>query len=194
MPARRIPLVLGAALTLALLLTGCGAGSMDAGGASPAAAEASSAADGEGGSAADERSLPASTADFTAKTLDGKPFDATTVLAGKPTVIWFWSPGSKACLADAPGVQAVSARFGQQVTFVGIAGHGAVAAMSKFVSDTGLGGFPHLVDADGSLTTRFEVTGQPAFAFVNRDGAVRSMTGSLTNEELSARITALAQP
>lgn len=193
MPARRTPLVLAATLTLAVLLTGCGGGST-AGALHPGSASASSAADGEAGNAASEASLPASTLDFTATTLAGKPFAAATALAGKQTVIWFWAPGSSACLAEAPSIQAVAARFGQQVTFVGVAGGGAVDDLKKFVSDTGLDGFTHLIDTSRAISTRFQVGHQPAFAFVKPGGAIESVAGPLTDEQLSDRITALAQP
>ncbi|MGQ0577190.1 MAG: TlpA family protein disulfide reductase [Pseudonocardia sp.] len=70
--------------------------------------------------------------------------------------------------------------------FLGLAGRGRVAAMRDFVADTGTGAMTHLVDADGALWQRFGVFGQPSFAFVARDGTVRTYRGSLDPAELRA--------
>lgn len=56
--------------------------------------------------------------------------------------------------------------------------------MRDFVADTGTGAMTHLVDTDGSLWKRFGVFGQPAFAFVSRDGTVRTFRGSQDEAEL----------
>lgn len=86
---------------------------------------------------------------------------------------------------------AVAAEYEGQVTFIGIAGHGEVAAMQQFVSDTGTGALTHLVDDDGSRWQRFGVVTQPAFAFVGADGVARTVPGSLEPDALRAETDAL---
>ncbi len=63
--------------------------------------------------------------------------------------------------------------------------------MVDFVDDTGVGGFDHLIDADGLIWEELEVFDQPAFAFVNDDGAVEVHVGALGEEELTARLEGL---
>lgn len=79
---------------------------------------------------------------------------------------------------------AVAAEYDGRVEIIGVAGRGRVAAMRDFVGDTSTGAMTHLVDGDGSLWQRFGVVTQPAFAFVERDGSVRTFTGSLDEQEL----------
>jgi hypothetical protein len=45
--------------------------------------------------------------------------------------------------------------------------------MADFLEDTGVGGFPHLVDDDGSLWLRFGAEIRSSFLFVDDGGAVR---------------------
>jgi thiol-disulfide isomerase/thioredoxin len=106
---------------------------------------------------------------FTASNLDGAPVDTST-LEG-PVVVWFWAPWCSICRSEAPTVADVAAEFEGEVTFLGIAGLGPVDDMRAFVTDTGIGGFDHLVDDDGSLWQIFEVTSQPAYAFIWADGS-----------------------
>jgi len=75
--ARRGRFTVAAAAAFALALSGC-AGAARTGSAPAAAPE----------SAATAASGPL---DFTAPTVDGGRFDAST-LAGTPTVLWFWAP------------------------------------------------------------------------------------------------------
>ncbi|MFV0132387.1 hypothetical protein ACLGIH_03845 [Streptomyces sp. HMX87] len=78
-------------------MTACGSGdeSPSAGGAVTSPSKASSpaqppAGSHDSGSGSQGAKVPESL-NFTATTVDGKPFDAKT-LAGNPTVLWFWAP------------------------------------------------------------------------------------------------------
>lgn len=124
---------------------------------------------------------------FSGPTLDGAELDVST-LAGGPVVLWFWAPWCTVCRAEAPDVAAVAAEFEGRVTMLGIPGRGEVDAMRAFVSDTGTGGFTHVVDADGALWTRFGVVSQPAFVFVDGSGASTSFSGSLDAEDLRSEL------
>lgn len=128
--------------------------------------------------------------DFSGPTLDGGTLDAST-LADKPTVFWFWAPWCTVCRAEAPGVERVAEKYGNQVHFVGIPGRGEVSAMKQFVSDTGITSLTHVADLDNSLWKRFGVTSQPSFAFVGSDGSVNTIVGGLTATELDRKVSEL---
>ncbi|WP_260860058.1 redoxin domain-containing protein [Streptomyces cupreus] len=140
--------LLPATLTAALLTaTGCGSGggsaSVGDAGASPSQASSpvqpSPTGDGSG-SEAEDTSVP-ETLNFTATTVDGRPFDAKT-LAGKPTVLWFWAPWCPTCKGQAAETAKVAADYQGKANVVGVAGLDKNAAMRDFVSDTGTDSFP----------------------------------------------------
>ncbi len=128
---------------------------------------------------------------FQATTLAGPELDVST-FAGEPVVLWFWAPWCTICRVEGPDVAAVAAELEGDVTFLGVPGRGETADMAAFVQDTGTGGLQHLIDADGSLWSRFRVVSQPSFAFVAPDGSVETFAGALGEEGLSTRTSALA--
>ncbi|MBL7498376.1 redoxin domain-containing protein [Frankia sp. CNm7] len=156
-----------------LILTGCGAGSTDV------------VTDGTGNG----RAVPTELR-FEVGTVDGGTF-AGDSLAGKPAVLWFWAPWCPVCQGEAPEIARAYERFGEQIQFVGVAGLGKVDEMRAFVADTGLGHFPHAVDADGALWASFGVDEQPALSFVTADGKVRTLQGRLSEGELTTYLTRL---
>lgn len=179
-----------------LTLAGCGGGA-PSGGGPPATQTSGSAPKSAGAPSATAR--PGGTTQavperlrFSGSTVDGRPFSGGS-LAGRPALLWFWAPWCTVCRGEAPDIDAMQRRFGDRVQFVGVPGLGEVSAMRRFVADTGLGGFPHVVDADGKLWERFGVPAQPAFAFVGRDGTVEVSVGKLSVEDLSGRLDRLAQ-
>jgi thiol-disulfide isomerase/thioredoxin len=125
-----------------------------------------------------------------ATTVDGDPYDAS-VLAGRPTVAWFWAPWCVICRGEAPDVAAVAARYAEQVNFVGVAGLGATDEMREFVTDTGVGAFTHLDDSDGSIWASYEIYAQPAYAFITDDGRLETYPGALGAEGLAEIIELL---
>lgn len=128
--------------------------------------------------------------------LGGGLFDGRTLI-GKPTVIWFWSPPSLCgiCLAEAPVISRVAAA-NPQVSFLGVAGRGAVGDMRGIVADNNLK-FPNLTDANGQLWQAFYVPWPPAWAFIRPDGdgyLINDITAPMTEDVLSARVAALTAP
>jgi thiol-disulfide isomerase/thioredoxin len=114
----------------------------------------------------------------TTTVVDGTEFDAST-LAGKDTILWFWAPWCPTCQAESGGIAEAARELPDGVTLIGVAGRADVADMQGFVTDYGVGGFEHLVDADGSIWERFDVPYQPAYAFINDDGEIRTVVGAL---------------
>jgi thiol-disulfide isomerase/thioredoxin len=129
---------------------------------------------------------------FTGTTLSGAPFNGAS-LAGKPAVLWFWTPWCPFCNAEAPGVGQVAAA-NPKVTFVGVAAHSDVGAMQGFVSKYNLN-FTNLNDADSSIWARYNVPWQPAYVFYRADGSstfVNNPTSAMPAQELSDRVAALS--
>ncbi|MDI5976772.1 protein disulfide oxidoreductase [Amycolatopsis magusensis] len=126
---------------------------------------------------------------FSVKTVDGKDFSGQG-LAGKPAVLWFWAPWCPVCQREAPTV-AKAAQAGTGTTFVGVAAQDQVPAMREFVAKYELGTFEHLADLDAEVWKRFGVTAQPAFAFIGADGSVDVVKGTLSEEDLAQRVSAL---
>lgn len=147
-----------------------------------------SAGGASGGGAAQSAQAPL---DFQVKTVDDGEFSGSE-LDGKPAVLWFWAPWCTICRAEGPGVARVAQDHEDTVTFVGVAGHGEVPDMKQFVQDTDTGSFTHVVDEDGSLWSSFGVTSQPAFAFIDADGGMEVVLGSLPEDDLATRVAALA--
>jgi peroxiredoxin len=106
---------------------------------------------------------------FTATTVDGKPFDAKT-LADKPTVLWFWAPWCPTCKGQAAATAEVASDYQGKANVVGVAGLDKSAAMRAFVSDTGTGSFPHLSDEKGEVWKRFEITQQSVYVILDQTG------------------------
>lgn len=128
---------------------------------------------------------------FTGTTLSGATFDGNS-LAGKPAVLWFWTPWCPFCNQEAPRVAAVAAA-NPGVAFVGVSTRADNAAMQNFVARYGLN-FTNINDADGSIWARFNVPWQPAYVFLRPDGSstfVNNPVSAMSQQELSDRVRAL---
>ena len=179
----------GPVALLLALLTACSAAPPPGSGpaASPSTASGSTASGAVGaGPAAGAAGLA-----LAGRTLDGAAFDSSD-LTGGPAVLWFWAPWCTICRTEGPDVAAVAAEYAGQVQVIGVAGHGDVPSMREFVTETGTGSFPHLVDEEGRLWSRFGVISQPAFVFVDRSGNMETFAGSLSGEDLRAFVDDLA--
>ncbi|PKQ27271.1 MAG: hypothetical protein CVT64_02240 [Actinobacteria bacterium HGW-Actinobacteria-4] len=135
----------------------------------------SMADDGAGDAAGD---VPAQLDFRTTTVADGAPFDGAS-LAGKDTILWFWAPWCPTCQAESGGIAEAAKDLPEGVTIIGVAGRADVADMQGFVNDFGVDGFEHLVDVDGAIWASFGVSYQPAYAFINDDGEIRTLVGAL---------------
>jgi len=121
---------------------------------------------------------------FGATTINGDPFDAS-ILAGRPTVAWFWAPWCVICRGEAPDVAEIATRYAGKVNFVGVAGQAQAPEMRDFVSDTGTEGITHLDDSSGNIWASYGIYAQPAYAFITDDGRVETYVGSLGGDGLA---------
>jgi len=152
--------------------------------ATPTAAGTSGAARSTAGTGVPE------TLRFSARTVDGQPFDAAT-LAGKPAVLWFWASWCPRCRAAADDVAAVHRDNAGRVNVVGVAGlRSGEESMRRFVREQGIGGFPNLADDAGDVWRRFNVTTQEYVVLLDRAGTVVH-SGPLSPDDLRQRVAAL---
>jgi thiol-disulfide isomerase/thioredoxin len=167
--AGKLALVLAGVL---LVISGCG---------SPAAAPRTAAA---------VAAAVPDTLTFTARTIDGQPFDAAS-LAGRPTLLWFWAPWCATCASQADMVAEMRATYDRETLgIVGIAGMGDNAAMHEFVTDLDVTTVPSLDDEAGVLWKKFGVTEQSTYVLIDRTGKV-VLTSYLDAVDLPVRIKSL---
>ncbi|NNC79903.1 MAG: hypothetical protein HKN94_07085 [Acidimicrobiales bacterium] len=62
--------------------------------------------------------------------------------------------------------------------------------MQRFIDNTGVGGFPNVNDADGSIWRDFGIGYQPAFVFVDAEGN-QTTTGALKEDKIQENIDEL---
>jgi thiol-disulfide isomerase/thioredoxin len=111
---------------------------------------------------------------FTGTTLDGRPFDAST-LAGKPVILWFWAPWCATCQGQGSTVNDIRKEYDGKVGVVGIAGlDKSAGAMNTFVKDAEVGDVTHLNDSAGKLWKRFGIKEQSVFVMIDRTGRIRA--------------------
>ncbi|TDZ96291.1 redoxin domain-containing protein [Mycobacteroides salmoniphilum] len=122
---------------------------------------------------------------FNAKTIDGADF-AGGSLTGKKAVLWFWAPWCPTCQKEAPDLQKAAIAH-PDVTFVGVAAQDQVSAMRDFVTKYGLS-FVQLADTDAKVWALYDVTHQPAFAFLGSEGSAEVIKSPLSGPELDKRI------
>ncbi|MCY1138435.1 redoxin domain-containing protein [Actinoplanes sp. Pm04-4] len=126
---------------------------------------------------------------FSGKTLDGQPFDATT-LAGKPTILWFWAPWCATCASEAQSVRDLQDEFGSRLNFLGIAGMGGNKDMHQFVKDLEVSNVTHLDDQAGKIWKKFKITEQSLYVVLDRTGQVVT-TGYLDDLQLTRQVKSL---
>ncbi|MEX2627522.1 MAG: thioredoxin domain-containing protein [Ilumatobacteraceae bacterium] len=199
-PRRRRHRVVTISVTAAAVLAACGGGDDGTSGApvtapTVTAAPEETSADDRSGDTSDRLAGGEETVDAGSptavltgfETLAGDTFDAA-VLDGEATVLWFWAPWCTICRTEGPHVDAIAEAYGDAVRIVGVPGRDAVGPMEQFVADTGTGALTHVIDPDGRLWSEFGVFGQPAFAFIDADGEMEVVVGSLGARGLDERI------
>jgi len=77
------------------------------------------------------------------------------------------------------------------VTFLGVAWNGSREAMEDFVARHNLT-FPSMVDVAGDVFGQYDVPLQPAWVFINDQGEVTRVLGSLDSSSLQAYLDDLA--
>jgi thiol-disulfide isomerase/thioredoxin len=173
---------------LAVILAACGSESGSKPSAAPSATAAASPTPASNQSPAGKH-VPAQL-QFSAKTVDGQDFSGESLL-GKPAVLWFWTPWCPTCQRESPMVGKVADTH-PAVTFVGVGAQEELPAIQEFVNKYPVKGFRNLADPDSLVWEKFGVTHQPAYAFINADGIIDVVKGSISEAELTKRVEALS--
>ncbi len=81
--------------------------------------------------------------------------------------------------------------YGDEVTFVGVAGRDDLGAIERFVDGRGVSGFQHVFDDELEIWRAYGVTSQPAWVFIDADGNAETLISGLGEDGLRDRVEAL---
>lgn len=81
--------------------------------------------------------------------------------------------------------------YGDEVTFVGVAGRDEMFAVNEFVDERGVSGFQHVFDDRLEVWRAFGVTSQPAWVFIDAAGNAETLIAGLGEDGLRERVEAL---
>ncbi len=134
--------------------------------------------------------------DFTLAALSTHPAPALHLasLKGKPVMLNFWASWCDVCKAEARLLQNTWQRVqGQGIVFVGIDIQDTQSDGLSFLQTYGIT-YPNVVDADGSVTINYGVTGVPETFFLNRQGViVKKVIGELTEQTLENNLQLISR-
>ena len=142
---------------------------------------------------------PAPAARFVARTITGERFDLAAALAKGPVLIDFWATWCHPCLESLPALEklrAAQAAHGLTVVAISIDGPRNFARVRPFAQRLGLH-MPIVIDEDGSLAQKYQVSSVPTTVLIALDGRiVRIQTGYLPGEDatLAGAVQALLAP
>lgn len=123
-------------------------------------------------------------------TLDGSQASLAN-LRGHPVVVNFWATWCEPCKQEMPALQAEAASQPDLVV-LGIDNVESAVKVRPYVELLGVH-FPILLDQDGSVVERYQVSGLPTSFFVDRGGVLRSVyRGALTPETLRDNVAAIS--
>ena len=121
---------------------------------------------------------------FEAELLTGDGELALEDLRGKPVVINVWASWCVPCKDEAPMLSEANARYGDQVTFVGVDIRDARSSALEFVERYDLD-YLHVRDEDLAIYDDFGLTGQPETFFLDENGVIlEHVPGPLAREQL----------
>lgn len=130
---------------------------------------------------------------FTAKTVDGKPFNSKTLANKNPTVVWFWAPWCAICKNESAYITAAAEQYKDKVNFVGVGALGSREELVEFVGLTGTSNFTNLDDSSGKLWNRFGIVIQPTLLFIDTKGNITTKVGPSDERFLAKRLAALTK-
>jgi len=110
---------------------------------------------------------------------------------GRPVIVNFWATWCEPCKQEMPALQA-EADATPDLVVLGVDNVESAVKVRPFVEQLGLR-FPILLDQDGSVVERYQVTGLPTTFFIDRAGVLRSIyRGPLTPDTLRENVARIA--
>lgn len=190
---RRRSSSIAATIAVALLVAGCGAEDEPAASVSPSTPAVATPTPTptpaqptptKGG----EPAVVPAVLEFTGRTVDGASFRGSTV-AGKPVVLWFWAPWCAVCRSQAPEVESLVSRYGDDLAVIGVGSLDSGSAIAGFADD--VRGPVHLSDPDGALWKRFRISQQSSFVVLDASGKEVLRTGYNDDDALVSTVEKL---
>jgi cytochrome c biogenesis protein CcmG, thiol:disulfide interchange protein DsbE len=124
--------------------------------------------------------------------------DATRVslsgLRGRPVFVNFWASWCPPCRGEMPDIQQIADEYREAgLVVVGVNLEEEREPALRYAQTLGLT-FTLLLDRNGAVATRYNVTGLPTSYFVGRDGRIRDRNvGPLTPKGLRSKVTGILQ-
>ncbi|HZU06784.1 MAG TPA: TlpA disulfide reductase family protein [Chloroflexota bacterium] len=129
--------------------------------------------------------------DFALQNVDG-----TTVrlseLRGKPVVVNFWATWCAPCREEMPAMQEVYEQYRDRgLVILAVNMEEDVRLVRRWIEQGGFT-FTFLLDSEGELVKRYNVTAAPTSYFIGRDGVIRDLKlGALSRSEMQAKVEKL---
>ena len=133
---------------------------------------------------------------FDARSVEGKRIALDTLLQHGPVLLDFWATWCKPCVTSLPAVERLWQEHraaGLTVVAVSIDGPRNFAKVRPFARGLGLT-FPIVLDEDGSLARRFDVSAVPTSILIGRNGRIAHVqVGYVPGQEETLAKAILAQ-
>ncbi len=117
--------------------------------------------------------IGATAPDVAVETLDGKPAQLRSAIAGKPAVIEFWATWCPNCRQLEPQLATLQQRFVGKVVFVGVAVsvNQSPERVRRYTAEH-LRGFTHFYDRKGDAVGDYDVPATSYIVIVDKNGKV----------------------
>ncbi len=110
---------------------------------------------------------------------------------GKITVINFWATWCPPCQEEMPDLEIFAKRNREKVDFYAVNLHESEDKIKKFMNENNYT-MPVLLDKDGAIGKKFQVTAIPTTIIVNKHGMIKyRKSGAMTINELEGIINSL---
>ena len=117
---------------------------------------------------------------FEAVRMDGSKA-ALSDYRGRPTVMVFWASWCGPCRKEAPDIARVAKSYGTQIHLLGVNASEPIEAAKRAAVQMGIT-WPVVMDPDGSIQAKYQVTGIPLVLILDAEGRVRHRNNGLPSD------------